>query len=93
MDPISRLEDLKTVASRLSINIVSDCLFDPEITIQSGYCKIRGKKMIILDKSLTIEDQSEIILHTLKQFNLEAIYLPLWIREYIEADSIKRSQT
>ena len=92
MDPISRLEDLKNVAARLSISVVTDCLFDPEITIQSGYCKVQGKKMIILDRLLTIEDQSEIILHTLKQFNLEAIYLPLWIREYIESNNNTRNQ-
>ena len=92
MDPMSRLEDLKDVAARLSINVVTDCLFDPEITIQSGYCKVQGKKMIILDKLLTIEDQSEIILDTLKKFNLETIYLPLWIREYVDSNNSMRSR-
>ena len=87
MDPLSRFEDLKKVAGKLSIDIVTDNLFDPEIMIQSGYCKAQGEKMIILDKLLSIEDQNEVILQTLKKFNLESVYLPSWIREHIESDN------
>ena len=87
MDPLSRFEDLKKVAGKLSIDIVTGSLFDPEITTQSGYCKVHGKKMIILDKSLSIKDQGEVILQILKKFNLESVYLPSWIREHIESDN------
>ena len=93
MDPLSRFEDLKKVAGKLSIDIVTNSLFDPEIMIQSGYCKVQGKNMIILDKLLPIEEQSEVILQTLKRFNLEAVYLPLWIRERIESDNNMRDKT
>ena len=86
MDPLSRFEDLKKVAGKLSIEIISDSLFDSEVVIQSGYCKVKGRKMIILDKLLSIEEQSEIILHTLKNFNMESIYIPSWIRSHIESD-------
>ena len=87
MDALSRLEDMKEVAARLSIEIVTKNLFDQEISIQSGYCKAKGKDMVILDKQLTPEEQVEVILNTLKQFDLETIYLPSWIRESIESDS------
>ena len=87
MDPLCRFEDLKKAAGKLSIDIVTDSLFDPEIMIQSGYCKVKSKKMIILDKLLSIEEQSEVILQTLKKFNLDSVYLPSWIREHIESDS------
>ena len=93
MDPLSRFEDLKKTAGKLSIDIVTDSLFDPEIMIQSGYCKAKGKKMIILDKLLSIEEQSEIILQTLKNLNLESVYLPSWIREHVESDDNLRNQT
>ena len=87
MDPLSRFEDLKKAAGKLSIDIVTDSLLDPEIMIQSGYCKVKSKKMIILDKLLSIEEQSEVILQTLKKFNLDSVYLPSWIREHIESDN------
>ena len=93
MDPLSRFEDLKKAAGKLSIDIVTGDLFDPEIMIQSGYCKVQGKKMIILDKLLSIEEQSEVILQTLKTFNLESIYLPSWIREHISSNNNIRNQT
>ena len=89
MDSLSRLEALKKVADKLSIAIVTANLFDSEITIQSGYCKVQGQKMIFLDKLLTIEEQSEVILQTLKKFNLETTYLPPWIREHIESKNIR----
>ena len=91
MDPLSRFEDLKKVADKLSIDIVTDSLFDPEIMIQSGYCKVQGKNIIILDELLSIEEKSAVILQTLKKFDLETVYLPSWIREHIESDDIIRS--
>lgn len=91
MDPLSRLEDLKEAAGRLSIEIVAGNLFDPEISIQSGYCKVRGKPMIILDNQLTPEEQTEVILQTLKGFDLETIYLPSWIRQHMESDPPART--
>ena len=91
MDPQSRFEDLKKTVGKLSIDIVADSLFDPEIIIQSGYCKVKGKKMIVLDKLLSVEEQSEVILQTLKKFNLESVYLPSWIREDIESDNTIRN--
>ncbi len=87
MDPLSQLEDLKEAANKLSIEIVTDSLFDPEVMIQSGYCKVKGKKMIILDNLLSIAEQNEVILQTLKKFDMEDIYLPSWIRERLEPDS------
>ena len=86
MEALSRLEDMKEAAARLSIEIVTENLFDQEVSIQSGYCKVKGKDMIILDKQLTPEEQAEVVLSTLKRFDLESIYLPLWIRESIESD-------
>lgn len=93
MDPLSQLEDLKEAANKLSIEIVTDSLFDPEIMIQSGYCKVKGKKMIILDNLLSIEEQNEVILQTIKKFDMEDIYLPSWIRERLESDSNIGNQT
>ena len=93
MDPLSQLEDLKEAANKLSIEIVTDSLFDPEVMIQSGYCKVKGKKMIILDNLLSIEEQNEVILQTLKKFDMEDIYLPSWVRERIESDSNIGNQT
>ena len=90
MDLISQLEDLKGVTDRLSIEIITDNFFDSEITIQSGHCKVKGKNVIIIDKLLSIEEQIETILHVINKFNLEIIYVPLWIREHLETSNANK---
>ncbi len=84
MDTHARLEDLKAVAAKLSIEIENGNFADDDISIQSGYCRVNGKNLIILDKKLNPENQAEIILKALENFDLETIYVPSWIREQLE---------
>ena len=93
MDSISKIEDLKEIASQLSIDIITSNLFDPEIIVKSGHCKVKGKNIIIIDSMLSSQEQSEVILQTLKTFNLESVYLPSWIREHISSNNNIRNQT
>ena len=87
MDSISQLEDLKEIALKLSIDIIPGNLFDPEIMIKSGHCKVKGKDTIIIDNLLSSQEQSEVIIQTLKKFDLESIYLPPWIRGRLESEN------
>ena len=87
MDSISQLEGLKKVASELSIDIITGSLLDQEIMVKSGHCKVRGKNTIIIDSLLSNQEQSEIIIQTLKKFDLESVYLPPWIRERLEPEN------
>ena len=87
MDSISQLESLKKIATELSIDIMTGSLFDPEITVKSGHCKVKGKNTIIIDSLLSSQEQSEVIIQALKKFNLESVYLPPWIRERLEPEN------
>ena len=87
MDPISQLESLKKIAEDLSIDIITGSLFDSEIIVKSGHCKVRGKNTIIIDSLLSSQEQSEVIIQALKNFNMESIYLPPWIRERLESEN------
>ena len=89
LDVKSRLEDLKSVAEKLAIEIEIVNLNNQEFQMQSGYCKMNGKDLILLDKNITLEEQSEILLQTLKKFDLEDIYVASWIREFIELEDNK----
>ena len=84
MDSNAKLEDIKTLAEKLRIEIQYGNLFSSEFTIRSGYCKLKDKDMIILDKNLRAEEQIEIILATLRKFDLESVYISPWIRERLE---------
>jgi len=87
MDSISQLESLKKIATELSIDVIPGNLFDPEIMIKSGHCKVKGKDTIIIDNLLSSQEQSEVIIQALKKFNIESIYLPPWIRERLEPEN------
>ena len=89
LDVKSRLEDLKSVAEKLAIEIEIVNLNNQEFQMQSGYCKMNGKDLILLDKNLSLQEQSEILLQTLKNFDLEDIYVASWIRELIELEDNK----
>jgi hypothetical protein len=82
----SRIRDLKETAEKLSIKIEVSDLNDQEFAIQSGYCKLNGQHLIILDKNLPAEEHMIVILNTLEKFNLDDIYVADWIREKIKAD-------
>ena len=89
LDVKSRLQDLKSVAEKLEIEIEIVNLNNQEFQMQSGYCKMNGKDLILLDKNISLEEQSEILLQTLKNFDLEDIYVASWIRELIELEGNK----
>ena len=91
LDVKSRLEDLKSVAEKLAIEIEIVNLNNQEFQMQSGYCKMNGKDLILLDKNISLQEQSEILLQTLKNFDLEDIYVASWIREFIELEGNKLS--
>ena len=89
LDVKSRLEALKSVAEKLAIKIEIVNLNNQEFQMQSGYCKMNGKDLILLDKNISLQEQSEILLQTLKNFDLEDIYVASWIREFIELEGNK----
>ena len=89
LDVKSRLQDLKSVAEKLAIEIEIVNLNNQEFQMQSGYCKMNGKGLILLDKNISLQEQSEILLQTLKNFDLEDIYVASWIREFIELEGNK----
>jgi hypothetical protein len=83
----NKIKDLKSVTEKLAIEIEITDLNDQEFQIQSGYCKMNGKDLILLDKNLSLQEQAEVILKTLKNFDLEDIYVASWIREQLELES------
>ena len=89
LDVKNRLQDLKSVAEKLAIEIEIVNLNNQEFQMQSGYCKMNGKDLILLDKNISLQEQSEILLQTLKNFDLEDIYVASWIREFIELEDNK----
>ena len=89
----SRIRDLKEAAEKLSIRIEVANLNDQEFSVQSGYCKLNGEDLIILDKNLPDVEHMAVIFNTINKFNLDNIYIADWIREKIEAAKTDGAQS
>ncbi len=52
MENSRQLEDLIQLAESLGVEISISSLADSEFTLQSGFCKLHGKDLVIFDKHL-----------------------------------------
>ncbi len=84
MTPQAQLNDLKDCANKLSIEIIYQDLNDVEFFFQSGFCKVNGNQVIIIDKKLPLEEQINTILYSLESLDLEGHFIPPWIRERLQ---------
>lgn len=79
-----RLDDLHEVARKLGIEVEYAHLDDSEYPVHSGHCKVHGKHLILLDKTLPPGQHIKIILDVLKTFDLDNEYIPAWIRDRLD---------
>lgn len=84
MTPQAQLDDIKNCANKLSVEIIYRDLTDMEFHFQSGYCKINGNQVIILDKKLPVEEQINIILKGFESLDLDGFFISPWIRDRLE---------
>ncbi len=77
------LEQLEGIAAQLKVEVRYESLADEELTIRSGGCKLLGQHLIIIDPSASTGERARVLARELSQYDLEAIYLPPRIREFI----------
>ncbi len=84
MRPEQIYHDLKELAERLGISIQEHNFRGAGIHVKSGFCKIKGKMLIILDKRRSIADKNEVILSCLRQMPHEDIYIVPYLRDLLD---------
>jgi len=60
-------------------------LRDEEMTIRSGACQLRGRRLLVVDKRLGIMERARVIARELALCDLDAVFLPPAAREFIES--------
>jgi hypothetical protein len=83
MIPEQLFQDLKEIAEKLGISILEHNFRNTGISVKSGFCKVKGKKLIILDKSRSLTDKNEVILSCLSKLPHEDIYIVPYLRELL----------
>jgi hypothetical protein len=90
MIPMQLYHDLKELAEKLGISILEHNFRTTGMKAKSGYCKVKGKTIIILDKHKTMEEKIEVILSCLSETPHENIYIVPYLRELLNKYSIKK---
>ena len=76
-------QNLKELAEKLDITILEQNLRKADIKVKSGFCKIKGKKFVIIDKNLTVHKKNKILATCLNQMSHEEIYVLPAVREFL----------
>jgi hypothetical protein len=83
MLPAQLYHELKELAEKLGINVLEHNFRSTGVKVKSGYCKVKGKKLIILDKHKSLDDKIEVILSCLRATPHEDIYIVPYLRELL----------
>ena len=78
MDNKSILTALEEISERLSIKVRYG-----NISSKGGLCRVYNKYYIIIDKKAAINSKIDIIIKSIKKFDLHNIYIPPNIRSII----------
>ncbi|MBI5638464.1 MAG: hypothetical protein HZA03_10885 [Nitrospinae bacterium] len=83
MDADTLRAALEETLAHCGIEIELRNLADDEHNIRSGLCEVEGRRMLILDKRLSPRTQAAIMADTLKDEDLENIYVSPAVRQYL----------
>lgn len=88
MDPKDILSQLVLLSQRAGIAVRFDALGRNLPDSQGGLCWLRGNPVVILDASASVLDQVGVLASSLRTFDLEALYVPPFLRRRTERRAV-----
>jgi hypothetical protein len=83
------LGQMEELARNLNITVRYEKILKESSFFPGGFCRVKGKDMIIINSKASLDDKIEIMARALLPFDLSQIYVLPAIRELI--DSFNRS--
>jgi hypothetical protein len=83
MAPAEVLRGLESLARRLGVATRFETL-DAQTHARGGLCKLHGQPLIIVDLAASTVEQIAVISEALRAFDIEAIYIPPFLRAQLE---------
>ncbi|NOY53423.1 MAG: hypothetical protein GXP58_07350 [Deltaproteobacteria bacterium] len=80
MDAQEMLEQLEMLAQKLSIQVRYE-----RCNSRGGICRVKEDRMIIIRKTLTVQEKAEILGRALSGLSLEETYLVPEVRQFLES--------
>ena len=75
--------ELEHILTQLGIEIRIDSI-DEEFDSKGGLCTMNGKALLIVNRKLNFIEMDNLIIQSLRTFNLEDIHIKPYVREVIE---------
>lgn len=85
MKPDQLYRDLKDAAELLGVTVSEKSFRNVGITVSSGLCTVKGRKMVILDKNKTLHEKIQLLGGFLAGLPHDHIYLVPFVRDLIES--------
>ena len=80
-------QHLKELTEKLDVRVSEQNLKKTGPRIQSGFCKIKEKKIFIIDKHLPVHDKNIILAAFVADISNEEIYMMPAVREFIQKNT------
>jgi putative aminopeptidase FrvX len=86
------LAELFRAAEKLGIEVRIEP-FDTGGTSAGGICKLRGKRVVLIDASASVAEQASALAEVLSNLDHERVYLTPGARDYIYKEKARRLRT
>ncbi len=81
------LEELKRIAERFNIEVrEEELLREVGYHAKSGPCRVRNRKVLLIDRKLPPSERLEVLIRELRNHNLDGIYLSPALRRRFDLD-------
>ena len=77
-------QHLKDIAEKLDVQVLEQSFRGTGIKAKSNMCKIKGKRVFIVDKHLSLAKKIEALTQGLKQMDTEHIYIIPAVRKLLK---------
>jgi len=93
MNPEQLYLEIRNLAEKLGITVSEQNFKTTGIHVESGLCRIRNQKFMIMDKHKPVIDKLEILSSVIADCNFENIYVVPAVRQHLESVKQKKSDT
>jgi hypothetical protein len=84
MKPDQLYQELISLAERLQVTVSEQNLKTSGVKVKSGFCKVRGQDMVVLDKHKSILDKIRLLATQLAAIPHDDLYIKPAVRELLE---------
>ncbi len=78
------LRDLERLAARAGLEVRREAFDAKVIEGRGGLCRVRGRRVIVMEASLPLLDQTVVLAAALAAVGVEALFLPPFVRARVK---------